>query len=288
MVRRISADAEPSRVRRPSRLEKFRPLRHSGGVCCWCYTRSGLCRVRRLSHLEPRRDHRCVRARVAARTSPKPSAEELENGIPVFLDQLGDALRLAESSDVVDHDRSVRAPAEHGHDLLRMGLTIAQVVHDYGDVCQVDHRAGRRAGSADRRGRFSDAQSLPRRRHRGAVTRVRASTGARDRGIREPSASASSPTSCATCSTRRCSRSRPSRAAAWRRAAAPALVHSRSLMGLRDLIDRSLADVRLEAGIERLERISVAEFDRRGRDRRLDPGAGARPPLRGRRASIAR
>jgi signal transduction histidine kinase len=31
-------------------------------------------------------------------------------------------------------------------------------------------------------------------------------------------------------------------------------------MGLRDLIDRSLADVRLDAGIERLESISAAEF----------------------------
>jgi signal transduction histidine kinase len=34
----------------------------------------------------------------------------------------------------------------------------------------------------------------------------------------------------------------------------------RSLMGLRDLVDRSLADVRLDAGIQRLEPISVAEF----------------------------
>ena len=38
------------------------------------------------------------------------------------------------------------------------------------------------------------------------------------------------------------------------------LVLGRSLMGLRALIDRSLADVRLDAGIERLERISVADF----------------------------
>jgi hypothetical protein len=38
------------------------------------------------------------------------------------------------------------------------------------------------------------------------------------------------------------------------------LVLSRSLMGLRDVIDRSLADVRLDAGIGRLEPISVAEL----------------------------
>jgi signal transduction histidine kinase len=38
------------------------------------------------------------------------------------------------------------------------------------------------------------------------------------------------------------------------------LVHERSLMGLRNLIDRSLAEVRLDAGIELRERINVAEF----------------------------
>jgi signal transduction histidine kinase len=38
------------------------------------------------------------------------------------------------------------------------------------------------------------------------------------------------------------------------------LVLSRSLMGLRGVIDRSLADVRLDAGIGRLEPISVAEL----------------------------
>src|SRR5688572_14834525 len=46
-----------------------------------------------------------ARARVAARTCPKPRDVELTNGIPVFLDQLGDALRLAQASDVIDHGR---------------------------------------------------------------------------------------------------------------------------------------------------------------------------------------
>ena len=38
------------------------------------------------------------------------------------------------------------------------------------------------------------------------------------------------------------------------------LLHGRTLIGLRNLVDRSLADVRLDAGIERRERISVADF----------------------------
>lgn len=77
-----------------------------------------------------------AQARVATRTSPKPSDVELTNGIPVFLDQLGDALRLAKSSDVSDHEQLSKSAGRHGHDLLRMGLTFAQVVLDYGDVCQ--------------------------------------------------------------------------------------------------------------------------------------------------------
>jgi hypothetical protein len=78
-----------------------------------------------------------TQARVASRTRPKPSDVELEHGIPVFLDQLGDALRVAKSSDAIDHDEITRIAGRHGSELLRMGLTIAQVVHAYGDLCQV-------------------------------------------------------------------------------------------------------------------------------------------------------
>jgi hypothetical protein len=40
-----------------------------------------------------------ARARVAARTCPRPTDAELTHGVPVFLAQLTDALRLAKSSD---------------------------------------------------------------------------------------------------------------------------------------------------------------------------------------------
>jgi signal transduction histidine kinase len=77
------------------------------------------------------------RARVAARTSPRATMDELTNGIPVFLDQLGEALRLAKTSGVIDHEQLGLSAARHGRDLFRMGLTVGQVVHDYGDVCQI-------------------------------------------------------------------------------------------------------------------------------------------------------
>src|SRR5687767_11322821 len=77
-----------------------------------------------------------ARARVAARTCPKPTDAELTHGVPVFLEQLATALRQAQSSGVVAHGQIAATATLHGSELFRMGLTIAQVVHDYGDVCQ--------------------------------------------------------------------------------------------------------------------------------------------------------
>src|SRR5688572_22053287 len=73
---------------------------------------------------------RC-RAKVAARKFPPPSEAEVNHGVPLFLEQLVDALRAGEAGEEID--RSARL---HGHDLLRQGFTVSQVVHDYGDVCQ--------------------------------------------------------------------------------------------------------------------------------------------------------
>jgi signal transduction histidine kinase len=74
---------------------------------------------------------RC-RAKVATRSIPPPAEAEIDHGVPVFLDQLRDALRLGH---ITDPEIS-RSAIKHGHDLLRRGFTVSQVVHDYGDVCQ--------------------------------------------------------------------------------------------------------------------------------------------------------
>lgn len=78
-----------------------------------------------------------TRAKVAARSAPRPTHEELTNGIPLFLDQLGRTLRAARGSAEGDAGEAIgTSAAEHGSALLRMGFTVGQVVHDYGDVCQ--------------------------------------------------------------------------------------------------------------------------------------------------------
>ena len=74
---------------------------------------------------------RC-RAKVATRSVPPPTDAEIHHAVPLLLDQLVAALRLGRSS-----TREIdRGALPHGHDLLLQGLTLSQVVHDYGDVCQ--------------------------------------------------------------------------------------------------------------------------------------------------------
>ena len=71
-------------------------------------------------------------AKVAMRSIPPPTKAEIDHGVPVFLDQLREALRLGE----LTSPEIGRIAIKHGHDLLRQGFTVSQVVHDYGDVCQ--------------------------------------------------------------------------------------------------------------------------------------------------------
>ena len=74
---------------------------------------------------------RC-RAKVAMRSVPPPTEVEIDHGVPLFLDQLVEALRLGLSSSPEIGTSALL----HGHDLLLQGFTVSQVVHDYGDVCQ--------------------------------------------------------------------------------------------------------------------------------------------------------
>ena len=71
---------------------------------------------------------RC-REEVARRSAPPPTEAENHRGVPLFLNQLVEELRGGSES----HD--IRKSAiEHGRDLLLRGLTVEQMVHDYGDV----------------------------------------------------------------------------------------------------------------------------------------------------------
>jgi signal transduction histidine kinase len=77
-----------------------------------------------------------TRVKVSTRPWPPASSSELENGLPIFLTQLAAALRW-ENTDTPFSTQAIAASAtRHGRDLLALGFTVSQVVHDYGDICQ--------------------------------------------------------------------------------------------------------------------------------------------------------
>jgi hypothetical protein len=68
---------------------------------------------------------------------------ELEHGVPRFLEQLVDALRHEEvnpelwAKEKPASAESTRTANADGDELFEQGYTVGQVVHGYGDVCQV-------------------------------------------------------------------------------------------------------------------------------------------------------
>lgn len=93
---------------------------------------------------------RC-RARVAGRLAPRPIPVGLEHGVASFLGQVIEALRLEHIHGGIDGGRVAAfgpagfrleseigaTAAMHGHELLLHGFTVDQVVHEYGDLAQV-------------------------------------------------------------------------------------------------------------------------------------------------------
>jgi signal transduction histidine kinase len=74
-----------------------------------------------------------TRVKVAARSAPRPTEVEIQHGVPLFLEQLVSRLRAAPEAGAGEIGASATL---HGGELLQRGFTIGQVVHDYGDVCQ--------------------------------------------------------------------------------------------------------------------------------------------------------
>jgi signal transduction histidine kinase len=76
------------------------------------------------------------RAKLVGRKIPTPTPAELKDGLPLFLDQLVEILRADQGDRTAGHRGVALHAGLHGGELLRMGLTVGQVVHDYGSICQ--------------------------------------------------------------------------------------------------------------------------------------------------------
>ncbi|HEY5945573.1 MAG TPA: HAMP domain-containing sensor histidine kinase [Kofleriaceae bacterium] len=152
---------------------------------------------------------------------------------------------------------------KHGGDLLRMGFTIAQVVHDYGDVCQtitdlaIEQKAMITAAEFQALNLCLDDAIAD------AVTEY-----ARQREVNimaEGSARATEDLGYLAHELRNLIASAMLGFEALKNGSvgiggSTGAVVSRSLMRLRDLVDRSLAAVRLNAGVGSRDRIVIGEL----------------------------
>jgi hypothetical protein len=82
--------------------------------------------------------------KAGARFEPSLSPATIDHGVPLFLQQLTGILRVEQETDERPEKAAVdaspteigRSAALQGAELLRLGYTLDQVVHGYGDVCQ--------------------------------------------------------------------------------------------------------------------------------------------------------
>ncbi len=226
---------------------------------------------------------RC-RSKAAKRPVPTPTAIELEHGIPLFLDQLIDALQKEigaprEGSSQLPIEIGASA-GEHGNELLREGFTVDQVVHDYGDLCQSVTELATEKNVVVAVDEF---RTFNRCLDNAIADAVTSYGTARDKIISERGAQEINERLGLLAHELRNLLSSAMLAFEAIKTGnvgvtgATGGVLDRSLLGLRDVIDRSLAEVRLGAGLEALrEVIDVSDFLRE-----LQVGAAMEAKARG-------
>ena len=76
------------------------------------------------------------REKLTARPWSPASPQQLDHGVPLFLTQLAETLRAELSGVPLATSAIGQGASRHGAELLALGFTVSQVVHDYGDICQ--------------------------------------------------------------------------------------------------------------------------------------------------------
>jgi len=200
-----------------------------------------------------------TRARVEKRAWPSVSVDELDYGVPLFLTQLSETLRR-ESTPSPFPEREIDGDAgRHGAEMLSRGYSVAQVVQDYGDICQVITEMALETGSLMTSEEFQTLNRCLDVAIAGAVTehaRVTRQTHQAEEIERLGHTAHEARDFLSTAFLAFHSLKRGNVAINGSTGA----MLGRSLMALRDLIDRTLSEVRLVANVSRIVRMPVAPF----------------------------
>lgn len=216
----------------------------------------------------------CCGARVAKRSPHEQTDTEKNHGVPLFLDMIIKTLREKRTSpgNNILHSSSEGEPgsemgvaaSRHGRELMRRGFTVEQVVRDYGDLCQVI------TGLAIERGlriEVEDFQTLNQCLDDGIADAVTEFAYERDLLMADKVAeSLNERLGFLAHELRNLLLKATLAVTAIKRGnvgltGATGAVLDSSLVGMSSLIDRSLAEVRIEAGMDlRYQLISLADF----------------------------
>jgi signal transduction histidine kinase len=200
-----------------------------------------------------------TREKLTDRPWPLVSTSELEHGVPLFLSQLSETLRWETTPTPFSQNAIGASAAKHGRELRALGFNIAQVVHDYGDICQaitevaVERRIPITTEEFHTLNRCLDnaiAEAVT--EHARITSESRSSeeierSGQLAHEIRDILNTALLAFHALKLGTVAVNGS-------------TGTVLGRSLVSLRDLVDNTLSDVRMAANIQQSERVPVAAF----------------------------
>lgn len=199
---------------------------------------------------------RRAKQKLTDRPWPLVSTSELEHGVPLFLTQLSDTLRWEATTTPVSPTTIAATATKHGAELRALGFNISQVVHDYGDICQavtevaVEQRIPITTEEFHTLNRCLDTAIAEAVTEHARITAASHSTEALERSgqlahemrdLLNTSLLALHALRLGTVAIN----------------GSTGTMLGRSLMSLRDLVDTTLADVRMSANIKRSERVAV-------------------------------
>jgi len=218
---------------------------------------------------------RC-RQTAAGRTQPHRDNDEIIHGIPLFLDQLIETLAIEQTA---ESDRSLAlsghpgggssseisdTATQYGRELLKSGFTLEQVVRDYGDVCQAITNLAYETHTPIAVDEFRTLNRCLDNAIAGAVTEFsfQQTTSAAEEGF-DAIKSRLGPLAHELRNYLHVAMHavKAIKTGKVGISGATGAVLDRSLLGMRNLIDSSLAEVRVTAGIApRPEAIQLADF----------------------------
>ena len=200
-----------------------------------------------------------TRAKLNGRPAPVGRSDGLDTGVPLFLTQLSETLKREIAGQPVPDKVLGESAARHGAELLSLGCTVSEVVHTYGDICQAVTELAVERGLPITTGEFHTLNRCLDTAIAEAVTEhARLTAEWRASGEVERLGQVAHEIRNHLHSAMLAFHSLKGGTVAINGSTGAVLGHS--LLSLRDVVDSTLADIRMEALPEHRERLSLMVF----------------------------